>query len=462
MRVAFFLASFPAVSETFILRQITGLIDLGHQVDIYADWPADGGCVHPEVREYGLLERTTYVSKDTPRDSGYWEMPVWPVTGETWLPGAEKPIPNFKRVLRALPTLGQCLLAAPRLTLAMLDARQYGYQAASLSTLYRLCSLASRRKRYDVLHAHFGPTGNTFRFARDLWKAPLVVTFHGYDFCTVPRKEGRAVYRKLFDAVDLVTVNSAYTGDRVEDLGCPRAKLRKLAMGVNPEDFPFRERTQAPGEPVRILTVARLVEKKGLEYSVRAAARVRQKHPQIRYDIIGDGPLRPQLQELIGRLGLEDSITLHGARDGACVRRMMAGADLFVLASVTAADGDQEGTPVSLMEAQASGMPVLSTRHSGIPEVVPDGRSGFLVPERDVAALSDRLLALVEHPESWPDFGRAGRKHVEEHYSMARLNRRLVELYEEAVNAYRTGGRRYAAARLGAPAGARGPGGPTS
>ncbi len=115
----------------------------------------------------------------------------------------------------------------------------------------------------------------------------------------------------------------------------------------------------------------------------------------------------------------------------------MATAHLLLLPSVAAADGDQECTPVSLMDAQAAGMPVLSTRHSGIPEVVPDGQSGFLVPERDVAALAERLLFLADHPEIWPEMGHAGRRHVERNYNCERLSRLTVEMYEEVLRDFR-------------------------
>ncbi|MEO7685210.1 MAG: glycosyltransferase [Gemmatimonadaceae bacterium] len=125
------------------------------------------------------------------------------------------------------------------------------------------------------------------------------------------------------------------------------------------------------------------VEKKGFEYSIRAVARVRDVGPGLRYDIVGDGPLHQQLENLIRELGVERKVFLHGSQTGEVVQRMMAEAHLFVLASVTAANGDQEGTPVSLLEAQASGLPVLSTWHSGIPEVVLHEQTGFLVAERD-------------------------------------------------------------------------------
>jgi colanic acid/amylovoran biosynthesis glycosyltransferase len=327
--------------------------------------------------------------------------------------------------------------AAPKLAFEVVDPRQYGHEAASLSALYRLSILGTRPRRYDVVHAHFGPIGNSFRFARSLWEAPLVVSFHGYDFSTWPRRKGAGVYRRLFDCTDIVTVNSDYARGRLEALGCPPGAIRKLPYALTLADFPFQPRVLRHGEPVRILTVARLVAKKGVEHSVRAVAALRHTHPDVRYDIIGDGPLRPSIEDLIRRDGLEGSVTLHGARDGDYVKQMMRQAHLFVLASVTAANGDQEGTPVSLLEAQASGLPVVSTLHSGIPEVVMDGESGFLVPEGDVASLAARLVELTAHPERWAAMGRSGRRRMEGVHDVSKVNRQLTELYSEAALRYR-------------------------
>ncbi len=436
MRIALFADCFPSISETFILRQITGLLDLGHEVDVYAEMrPDEDSPLHPDVTQYNLLARTTYM--DMPMETGYWELPVWPITGRTWPPGSETPILNVVRVLRAIPKLTKCVVTAPRLTIEVLNPSEYGYQAQSLSALYRLAKLCRRPDNYDLLHAHYGPIGKNFRFARTLWNAPSIVTFHGYDFSSWPRREGRGTYSKLFETVDAVTTHSDHALQELRMLGCPPSKLHRLPVSsVDTSEFPFRERVLKPDEPARILTVARLVEKKGLDYSIRAVAQVSEAHPEIRYDIIGEGPLRSKIEALIQQLGMERSINLHGAHDRDYVRRLIAEAHLFILASVTATDGDQEGTPVSLMEAQASGLPVLSTRHSGIPEVVLDGQSGFLVPERDVSALAERLIYLLNHPQVWPEMGRSGRKHIEEGYDIRKLALQQVELYQATVKEY--------------------------
>src|SRR5437879_9786921 len=230
LRIAMFVGSFPVVSETFIVRQITGLIDLGHELDIYADSRVEEGApIHPEIAKYRLLERTTFMELSP--ETAPFEMPVWPITGRTWPPGSANPIHNSLRVARAVPKFFRCLWKAPRLACQVLDRQEFGYQAASLSALLRLATLCRRPRQYDVLHAHFGPVGNSFRFARELWEAPLIVSFHGYDFSTLPRSEGTNMYRRLFDTVGAITVNSEYTRRQVEKLGGPAGKLHKLPVG---------------------------------------------------------------------------------------------------------------------------------------------------------------------------------------------------------------------------------------
>ena len=436
-RIGMFLGTFPVISETFILRQITGLLDLGYMVDIFAD--TRGDCmhrVHPEVHRYNLLSHTTWI--DAPPASVPFEMPVWPVTGETWTPGETLPLSNLGRALRALPYGLQCFGSRPSLATKLLDAAEYSYRAPSLSGLYRLARLLQHNQSSEVVHAHFGPVGNSFRFVRELWNAPLVVSFHGYDFTTVPRREGPKVYERLFQSADLVTANSRFTRGRLVALGCPESKIRQLAVGLDLSEFVFRSRSLHPADTIRILSVGRLVEIKGHEYLIRAMAQIRSKIPNVCCDIVGDGPWRGKLVQLISELELEDIVTLHGALDGPAVQRFLADAHLFVLPSVSI-EGDAEGQGLALQEAQACGLPVIATRHGALPEGLLEDESGLLVPERDAEALAGRLQTLIAKRERWPQMGRAGRKFVETHYDIRRLNRALLEIYTEARDAYRSG-----------------------
>ena len=159
--------------------------------------------------------------------------------------------------------------------------------------------------------------------------------------------------------------------------------------------------------------MGRLVEKKGHEYSIKAIAKAIINHKNIIYLIAGDGHLRNKLESLVSELGIKNHVKFLGAVEQEEALKLYQQAHIFILPSVTSSNGDQEGIPVVLMEAQSAGLPVISTYHSGIPEAVIDGKSGFLVPEKDVNALAQKMEYLIEHPEVWPEMGRCGREFVE-------------------------------------------------
>ncbi len=370
MRIAFLLERFPVVSETFLLTEMRGLQRAGHVVDV--------------------------VSHHRPR-------PGEPVHDEVARSGA-------------------------------LDRTHYVDAALTSASLDPWPSIPLAPGRHDVLHAHFGPNARRFAFARKQADAPLVVTFHGYDFSAQPRAHGAAMYDGLFETADVVTVNCEHARRALEALGCPSEKLARLRMPIVIDEFPFRARHLWPGEPVRIVTVGRLVEKKGHAVALRAIADVARDLP-VRYDVVGGGPLAERLGVLVRQLGLEGVVTLHGGKDSAFVRALLDQAHLFVLASMEAEDGDQEGAPVALMEAHACGLPVVSTTHAGIPEIVRDGQSGLLVPENDPRSLAGAIRQLVRDHETWPTLGAAGRTHVEQTFDVAPCTEELLGVYARAMSA---------------------------
>jgi colanic acid/amylovoran biosynthesis glycosyltransferase len=182
---------------------------------------------------------------------------------------------------------------------------------------------------------------------------------------------------------------------------------------------------------VRILTVARLTEKKGVEYGIRAVANALGKGQPIEYTIAGDGALKNKLQALIGELEVGDSVRLVGWKSQDKVAALLENSHILLAPSVTTDGGDEEGIPGVIMEAFAHGLPVVSTVHAGIPEIVKDGESGFLVPERDIDTLTEKLLALTEEPSLRSRMGRQGREFVGGHCNIERLNDRLVETYQK-------------------------------
>lgn len=403
LRIAFLVGTFPSVSETFILSQITGLLARGHQVDIYARRRGGNQVTHPDVERYRLLARTRYV--------GEYDA----VQGRA------------ARAARALAVLARAALTRPALLRRWVRHLRAHGPYASLNLLFTLAPFWAAD--YDIIHAHFGPVGTRFLFLKAWTRAKYLCSFYGYDVSSYVAKHGAGVYRDLFAAGDLFVPMTCQMRVRLEGLGCDPARIAVHRVGVDTSRFTPRASGRRADGAVHLLTVARLVEKKGLEYAIQAVAQAVRRHPQLRYQIVGEGPLEPSLRALIRELSLDAHVSLLGPQRSDIVAGLMADADVFLLPSVTAASGDQEGLPGVLVEAQASGMPVVSTRHSGIPELVQDGYSGFLVAERDVAALADRLCALIEDPEMRSRFGMCGRRIVEERFNLQRLNQRLADLY---------------------------------
>lgn len=410
LRVAFVLTRFPVTSQTFILRQITGLLDLGHDIRVLSERQPHDTVEHGPVSEYGLRDRVTYV---------------------------QEPATTGPRALDDLGAAGRILFRRPG-ALALMAGNRSGSAGGGRRSLLRRLTSVIDAGNVDVVHCHFGNVGLRYAPVAEWLGIPLLTSFYGYDCSRFPLQHGQDVYLPLFRVASGVTVLSDQMKERLVELGCPPEAIHKQHLGVDPDDFPFRERTPpSPDRPVRLLTVARLVEKKGIAYALEAVAGVLSRGAppsrDLRYDIVGDGPLRDSLEAKAAELGLGSRVRFHGAVNQEGVRRAMAEAHLFLLPSVTASDGDQEGTPTVLVEAACAGLPVLSTRHSGIPEIVQDGRTGFLVPERDAGALTDRLEELLATPALWKTMGRAGRRHIEEEFDLRKLNRRLESLYRHLL-----------------------------
>ncbi|MDB9527128.1 glycosyltransferase [Oscillatoria sp. CS-180] len=410
MRIAFIVGHFPRLSETFILNQVTGLIDRGHQVDIFSEYEGDWQRVHPDVEQYDLRQYT-YPLHPVPASYGqrFWQGARLALTRWPQAPG---------RIVRSLNPLA------------------HGRYALGLWTLYSSVSLIDQDwPAYDIVHCQFGTQGHRGWFLQRLM-APatkLVVMFRGHDISSYVRQKGEDVYTDLFHAADACLTNCNFFRQRLIQLGCPAHKVAVHYSGLDIGKFDYQPRRLDPDGTIQLLTTGRLVEKKGIEYVIRAIARLARRYDKLKYTIVGDGPLRGHFEDLIRNLGLENFVQLVGWQDEQALIHQLSQAHVFIAPSVTAEDGNQDAPINVLKEAMAIGLPVVSTRHGGIPELVQDSVSGYLVPERDVAALSDRIEQLINSPERWPEMGQAGRTFVEQHFNLHMLNDRLVTRYEELL-----------------------------
>ena len=409
MKVAFIVTEFPSLSQTFVLNQITGLMDRGIEVDIFANVARGGSKIHEDVKRYNLLDRTCYHGKI------YQGMPT----------------NKLPRAIKAPRYVLKYILKNPLTILRSLNIFKYGRKAASFNLLFQIIPFLNKGP-YDIVHCHFGPCGNLAVLLKDVGaiSGKLVTTFHGYDLSKYIKSKGNSIYEKLFEKGDLLLPISRRWKEELIKLGCRKEKILVHRMGIDVGRFAFSQRKGRKNGKVNILTVARLVEKKGVRYGIQAVAKALKHYPDIEYRIAGDGPLKKDLIGLINKLSISKNVKLLGWKEQAEISDLMRDADILLAPSVTSKNGDQEGIPVVLMEALAQGLPVISTQHSGIPELVQNEKSGFIVPEHDIQALTDKLEYLIEHPEKWLDMGREGRKYVEKNFDINKLNDRLVQLYQ--------------------------------
>ena len=296
----------------------------------------------------------------------------------------------------------------------------------------------------DIVLCHFGPNGDLMVRLRRAFNAawPVATFFHGYDISVLLDKQGPGVYDRLFRAGDLFLPVSGLFRKRLVDLGAPADRTVVHRMGVRPDTQSVtvvRGVADQRREFV-FVSVGRLVEKKGQEYAIRAIAQCRQMDPGINFRliIIGDGPLMSKLYNMIRRLRLTGIVRMEGSLPREKIQEKLLMADAFVLPSVTAKDGDMEGSPVAISEAMAAGLPVVATRHGGIPEIVDDEVTGLLVAEKDVGALAEAMCRIARDRDLALRMGDVARRKVEHDLALDRWNDLLVERMQTLVGAQGT------------------------
>ncbi|MCI1858050.1 MAG: glycosyltransferase [Sporolactobacillus sp.] len=399
MKILFFVGTFPKLSQTFILNQITGMIDAGHDVKVLAKYPADEQKVHDDVHRYGLMKRVIYYGG--PHARGRLGKCFDFATSLSGIPAVRRSGLRFRQ-----------LLHAPNLIL--------------LARTLRQVDLTDQ----DVVIAHFGPNGLlAWRCMRmGLLSGRLLTAFHGYDMLRYVSDHGPHCYDELFKApVTLLPISEFWKG-RLMAMGADPDRLIVHHMGVDPEKFSAS--FHQPGDRFRLVSAARFVEKKGLAYAIAAVAALAGRGVHLRYDIAGDGPLRAALQQQIADLHMQDHVHLVGWKTQDEWIAMMRDADIVLAPSVTAENGDMEGIPVQLMEAMAMEKVVISTVHSGIPELIASGVNGWLVREKDADELAAAIERVIHASDHCRKLARRARRTVEDHFNIHLLNRQLGTLIE--------------------------------
>lgn len=287
----------------------------------------------------------------------------------------------------------------------------------------------------NLIHAHFGPSGLAILpIAKELG-IPLVTTFHGFDASSyLDLKIYRQDLTNLFEYSEIVTVSEEMRLSLLE-LGADPGRTHCCYIGVPLEAFAIPKRRPlaeklSSYDRIRFLQVSNFVEKKGHEYTVRAFEILLKQFPNCELLLVGMGPLKENIKDLVTQLGMNGNIQFLDHQDSERVASLMREADCFLHHSVTSDNGDKEGIPTVLMEAMATGLPVISTRHSGIPELVDDQNNGLLVNERDIKSYSCAMKKILNDKG---EFGKQARVKIEQKYDISVCSQFLCKLFDSVL-----------------------------
>lgn len=347
----------------------------------------------------------------------------------------------------------------------LLDIRTYIYEEITSIKKYNVLVLTKKRENKDLypyknvytckntqnpiqefskiiakcnaklIHVKFGTSALSYLDLKKLTGLPFIVSFHGYDASGVLNNSMvlSKYQKKLFPKVDHIITVSQKLKDNLVNAGCPHNKITVLWSGIDLEKFYYKPRTIDAGETVKILSIARLTGTKGLTYLIESFAKVVKERPNTELLIVGEGSLKSKLHKQISDLKLNNKVKIQGFVPHYEVPDILHRHHIFCLPSVVKSDGTEEGTPNVLKEAQATGMPVISTFHSGIPHIIKDGINGFLVPEKNTAQLAEKLTYLIDYSDIWADMGLSGRTHAEKNFDKFEQANKLEQLYSDVI-----------------------------
>lgn len=364
LRILFVVESFPHFDQPFILDQIVGVLNRGHDVYIAAKYEVKSALISNVVRQYKLIERTLFFGKSNP-----------------------------------------------------LELLHYHARIPHINT-------------FDVICCQFGNVGaDIVRFKRGLhgMSAKLATCWRGAIKEVSMQPYAHAA---LFEQGDLFLPVCDFLKTDLMRLGCDESKTHVLCSGIDYDCYPCK-RGAHKKDIVRLMSACRLVEKKGIEYAIRAVASAVKVYPNIYYTIVGDGPLKQHLKSVVKELGMHGHIKLIGNQPHEKIPELLCNTDIFLSPSITTADGNHEGIANALKEAMASGALVIGTEHAGTAELVKDGVSGFLVPERDIDALAEKICYLITHSEIWNGVGVSAQQTVRERFCLSDSIDKFIAIIEE-------------------------------
>jgi glycosyltransferase involved in cell wall biosynthesis len=408
-RIAYILRAYPRLSETFIVQEVLQMEARGAELAIFA-FKDPGETMHNPAE--ALVRAPIYY--------------LQPTTILGWL--------------KIVPEHGRLIFTSP---LRYLQTLVLVFQSVIAGGRFKPFFLAAQLTRQiralgiEHVHAHFAnkPTALA-RYASVLMGVPFSFTAHAKDlYLSTPDSiAGKAI------RADFITTCTAYNADYLRSIVLPddRAKIHTVYHGVDTDRFGFRQKQSSRTNPI-IVSVGRLVPKKGHSNVIRAAQLLHDRGFHFRLDIYGQGDLREPLRRQIEESGLVSVVHLHGARTQDELIQVYRKADVFVLAPIVTPNGDRDGIPNVLLEAMSTGLPAVSTTISGIPEVIEHGVNGLLVPSEDPEAVADALASLLDDPDLRESLGTNAAQSVRARFDAAKNAEYMASLlgFERTDSAHR-------------------------
>jgi glycosyltransferase involved in cell wall biosynthesis len=395
MKIAYVLYAFPQLSESFILNEIVELLKKGHDVQIFSMREPLEDVMHEEVNEYHLLEKTHYFKRNQ----------IFAV--------------NFLKLLKYF------------LKALVQDLYNLEISKNRLKRDLKLAYFATimDENSVELIHAHFANIGNVARRLGKMLGLPYTLTAHAFDIYMDPDTD--ELQKVMNDAESVVTISEYNKNYLKGEIGVNN-EINVIRCGIDLDKFKPQKKIKDDNR-IRLLTVARLVEKKGIAYLIKAIPMVIKKLPNCELTIIGSGPLYDNLQQLARDLNIERYVQFKGDVSDSELMRYYEYADMFILPCIVAENGDRDGIPVSMMEAMAMQMPVISTTVSGIPELVEDSVSGILALPKDEKAIADAIITLCKDSELRIGMGEEGRKMIERKYNIVFEAEKLIGFFDNVA-----------------------------
>lgn len=296
-----------------------------------------------------------------------------------------------------------------------------------------------RKKHPRILHSHFGDKGWYDIPLRNKHNLKHVVTFYGYDLSLLPAQKPvwKFRFQELFEESHIFLCEGPHMAESLINLGCPHTKVKVLRLGIEVEKFQYSQRLLKKNEDIKILIAGTFREKKGIPYALLAISKLKAKHPNLRVTVIGDSTgtsmeerEKRRIMSVVNSQNMESMVEFQGFQTHNRLLEEAYRHHIFLSPSVTAEDGDVEGgAPVTIIEMAATGIPVVSSYHCDIPQIIENGKTGYLAEERDVDGLAEHLSFLIDHPDSWKALTFNARKYIEKNFNIISQTEKLEEVY---------------------------------